>query len=94
MPHEDIMTIGESRFLDTDQANVVSSYTCCNDVTVAVTAALTGTLTLLDGDGNTKLTVSPGQSGVFTIAGPCYRLNYQLSSSADIGLVIAAYHPT
>lgn len=87
------MTIGESRFLDTDQANVVSSYSTCNDVVVSITAALTGTLTILDGDGNTKLTVPPGQSGVFPIAGPCCRLNYNLTSAADIGLVVIAYHP-
>lgn len=87
------MTVGQSSYLDQATDGLVTDATALNKVVVAVTAPLVGSLTLLDGDGTTQLSLTAGQSGAFTVASPVYRLEYHLSSPADMGNVVVSYHP-
>lgn len=86
-------TIGQCVLLDNAVAGLISDASSLSNVVIAVPTALVGSLTLLDGDGNTVLTVNAGQSGAFPIAGIVNRLEYRLSNAADLGVVMAAFRP-
>lgn len=87
------MTIGQSVTLDGSQAGLITDCSSADHVTVAITAALTGTLTITDTNGNTVISKTAGQSGAFAVAGKVYRLWYSLSSANDLGLVTVSYRP-
>ena len=88
------MSFGQCTYLDNAQDGRVSDFTSAHQVVIAISAPLTGVLIVLDGDGAPVASFTAGQSGVTVIAGPVYRMEYHLSSPADIGLVTVAFTPT
>jgi len=87
------MTIGESVLLDAQQNGLITDATSITNVVVAITAPLVGTMTILDGDGNTVITKGPGVSGAFAIPGQVDRAEYSLGSAGDLGVVTVAFRP-
>lgn len=86
-------TIGQSVLLDNAQGGLISDADSLTNIAVAVPVALVGTLTMTDGDGNVRLSLTAGQSGAFQIAGNVPRLDYQLSSAADLGSIAVSFRP-
>ncbi|WP_455275128.1 hypothetical protein [Ralstonia thomasii] len=87
------MTFGQCVVLDTQQSGLITDSTSITNVVVAITAPLAGTLTILDGDGNTVITKGAGVSGAFAVPGQVDRAEFSLSSAADLGAVTVAFHP-
>ena len=87
------MTIGQAVLLNTAQSGLVTDATSVDSIVVAITAPLVGSLTILDGNGNTVISKAEGQSGAFAVTGEAYRLEYSLSSASDLGVVTVVFRP-